>query len=27
VQPEARGHARIMQLAEEMVALVGGRDA
>ena len=26
VQPEARGHARIMELAEEMVARVEGRE-
>ena len=26
VQPEARGHARTMEIAEQMVALVEGRD-
>ena len=26
VQPEARGHAHIMEIAEQMVALVEGRD-
>ena len=26
VQPEARGHAQIMEIAEQMVALVEGRD-
>ena len=27
VQPEARGHARIMEIAEQMVAQVGGRES
>jgi hypothetical protein len=27
VQPEARGHARIMELAEQMVARVEGRES
>jgi hypothetical protein len=27
VQPEARGHARIMEIAEQMVARVEGRES
>ena len=27
VQPEARGHAQIMEIAEHMVGLVEGRDS
>ena len=27
VQPEARGHERIMEIAEQMVARVGGRES
>jgi hypothetical protein len=26
IQPEARGHARIMELAEEMLSTVAGRE-